>query len=531
MRRNRAARVVFQVGTVVTASIASNAYSQTTYHVMTPSDGGSNSNPGSEAAPWATLQHAADHVTAGDTVIVHPGTYGGFNLGTSGSLGASITFRAMKGVVVNTEAARFNGQTHRARINMDTVTHVVIDGFEVTGTNDQRNSKAGIRMVAPPGSTEDEAGFITIRNCHVHHNGEWGSFSGHVHRITVENNDVHDIADEHGVYLSNSADNHIVRGNRIWNNSSQGFHCNSDESQGGDGVTTGVLVENNIIWNNAIGGVYIDANGVERTSNGGGSAINFDGVRESVIRNNVLYNNHASGISLYRIDGKLGAGDNVVVNNTIINGSAENPAARWCVNITDGSTGNVVFNNILLNYHGFRGSIIISEDSREGFVSDYNVVMNRLDPDGDGPTPPLTLEAWQAATGQDAHSVAAAAGSWGGMFEDLGEWDLRLSAGSVAADAGATSVGGVAAPAVDAGGTGRPQGAGVDIGAFERVDGTCRADMNGDGVVTSQDFFDFLGVFFEGGGVGGEGSDFNGDGVTTSQDFFDFLAAFFAGCA
>ena len=499
---------------------------QTTYHVAPAAKGGSNANPGTEDAPWATLQFAAGHVMPGDTVIVHAGRYEGFNLGraNSGTAGAPVSFLAQPGVVVDTEAGRFNGQSHHARINLDTVAYVVIDGFEVVGTNDQRNSKAGIRMVAPPGTPENIAGFITIRNCHVHHNGEWGIFSGHVHRITVENNDVHDTFDGHGVYLSNSADNHVVRGNRIWNNSSQGFHCNSDASQGGDGVTTGVLVENNIIWNNAVGSVYIDAGGVERTSSGGGSAINFDGVRDSVIRNNVLYNNHASGISLYRIDGLLPSANNVVVNNTIINGSGENPSTRWCVNITDGSTGNVVFNNILLNYHAFRGSIIISADSREGFVSDYNVVMNRLDPDGDGPTPPLSLEAWQEETGQDLHSIVAAPGTWGDLFEDLGAWDLRLRKGSAAVDAGAENVGGVMAPKSDAADAARPSGKGFDIGAYERGIGGCPADFNADGTVTSQDFFDFLAAFFAG------NADFNADGETTSQDFFDFVGAFFTGC-
>lgn len=52
----------------------------------------------------------------------------------------------------------------------------------------------------------------------------------------------------------------------------------------------------------------------------------------------------------------------------------------------------------------------------------------------------------------------------------------------------------------------------------------CAADINDDGAVTSQDFFDFLAGFFN------QNADFNHDGITNSQDLFDFLAAFFAGC-
>ena len=57
------------------------------------------------------------------------------------------------------------------------------------------------------------------------------------------------------------------------------------------------------------------------------------GVVDSVVQNNLMHDNHASGISLFRINGATGSTGNLVVNNTILNATD----GRWCVNINNGS--------------------------------------------------------------------------------------------------------------------------------------------------------------------------------------------------
>ena len=153
---------------------------------------------------------------------------------------------------------------------------------------------------------------------------------------------------------------------------------NGDVSLGGDGIISNALVEGNIIYGNGVGG---------------GSGINCDGVQNSTIRNNLIYDTHASGISLYRIDGGGGSTGNVVVNNTVIVAAD----GRWALNIQSGSTGNTVRNNILYNNHSFRGAIDISADSLSGFTSDYNVLMNRMTTNGGTTRPDAGPVAGRAA--------------------------------------------------------------------------------------------------------------------------------------
>ncbi len=65
-------------------------------------------------------------------------------------------------------------------------------------------------------------------------------------------------------------------------------------------------------------------------------------------------------------------------------------------------------------------------------------------------------------------------------------------------------------------------------GAWTTVDATlyCPADLNTDGVVDADDFFEFLALF----AAGDADADFNRDGVIDADDFFAYLAAFGDGC-
>ncbi len=382
------------------------------------------------------------------------GNYVGFDLTSSGTAAAPIEFDADPNVLINQRNA-----TTPDGINLENASHVIIDGFSVNGM-----PRAGVRSVGVDG--DEFASFVTVRNVHATNNGTWGIFTGFVNDLLIENNVASGSIEQHGIYVSNSGDRPVIRNNVLFNNHGSGIHMNGDASEGGDGIITGAIVSGNLIYNNAMPNSTYPVLG-------GGSGINMDGVQNSRIENNLVYNNHASGISLYHIDAAEGASGNFVVNNTVY----QPTDGRWALNIQSGSTGNTALNNILISDHASRGAIDISADSLDGFKSDYNAVISRFTTNGG--TSVMSLAQWQAATGDDAHSIIANAAT---LFANPGGGDLHLLGTAPARNAGTSQL----APPADFDGLLRPAGAAFDIGAFEF--GAIAGDYNRDGQVNAADY-------------------------------------------
>ena len=191
----------------------------------------------------------------------------------------------------------------------------------------------------------------------------------------IENNEVA-FNTEHGIYHSNSADYPTIRGNRSHHNSGGGIQLNADYSSKcpcgttvRDGIISFALVENNVIYENGVNG---------------GSAINADGVDDSVFRNNLIYDNHAFGISLFSTDGSHGSSRNKVYNNTIVHG----PQRPLGLNIpkskgNGGSpVGNIVKNNIFYTERADKGAIAVYSTAAGVLTSDYNAVVDRFSTNG-----------------------------------------------------------------------------------------------------------------------------------------------------
>jgi parallel beta-helix repeat protein len=415
----------------------------TTYYV---SPTGSDNNAGSAQSPWATLQHAVDTIAPGDTILVNSGTYVGCRIGMPGNPSAVKTLEAAPGAAVLVNAPGPDNK-HNSIIEVEnfalTMSDWVIAGFEVANSP---NYGIDVRVTDR----------ITVENNHVHNSALTGIFTAFSNYVVIQNNET-DHNNEHGIYQSNSSVYPAIRGNNSHDNASAGIHMNGDDTEAPpNGKKTGLVqyatVEDNIIWNNGTAG---------------GSGINCDGVDDSLIANNLLYNNHASGISLYAIDGAHGSSNNMVYNNTILMA----PNSRFVINIpNDGGgkkppVGNIVKNNILYTPDSNHGSILVAKAGVEGFESDYNVVVNVFSINNDNST--ISLKKWQSH-GYDLHSIIATPEQ---LFINPAANNYQLKPGSPAIDAGTT----LSAVPVDIVGVTRPQGSAYDIGCYEAVPTTVEA--------------------------------------------------------
>ena len=382
---------------------------------------------GSQAHPWKTLQKAADTVAAGDYVLVAPGRYAGFQITTSGKPDARITFHAEPGVIIESPNP-VNGQDG---INLEGASWVTVEGFHVSNM-----PRAGLRSVSNDG--------VILRHNIAQDNGFWGILTGWSENIVIEENTTSGSVREHGIYVSNSSDGAVVRNNIVFGNRGCGIQFNADADLPGDGLHSHNLVEGNIIYGNGAGG---------------GAALNFDGLQQSVVRNNLLYDNHAGGIVLYQGRAAGGSSGNRIENNTVVMAAD----SRWVLLMTDGSDGNTLVNNILLTKNPQRGSITLDSSSLPAYA-DHNVLQGMFALDG------VTqgFGAYQTFTrGTDSHSIVIPQGqvatAIATLFVDAPAGNFQLRAGSPARDAGSEAF----SPLVDLYQHPRGFDEGIDIGALE----------------------------------------------------------------
>lgn len=345
---------------------------------------------GSRAKPFAEIQPAVNAAKAGDTIHVAAGSYAGVNfLDKAGEPGkpirligeTSATGELLAKIDLNTGKQANNNDG----INIQRSKHLEIAHVELIGTGNSgrlkdgsRASRAGFgihQYAWQDGSSWKDGQFVPVRmfrdihihHCKIHDFGDWGVLVGACDEIHIHHCEVYGSRTEHGIYLSNPGANNHIHHNYVHDNGSSGIQINAtniDEWTAAPygGVSVGNIVENNIILHNGIG-----YPGHKDRYPGGGAALNFESMRASIVRNNLLLGNRATGIALWNGNaGGHGCHFNFIVNNTVIM-----PREGRSALLIDGDAANSYSpESNLLQYNTVSGNTIVNNVFWHAFIDD-----------------------------------------------------------------------------------------------------------------------------------------------------------------
>ena len=115
------------------------------------STAGDDSSPGTLQAPWRTIQHAADAVTAGSTVNVRGGVYEErVSINVSGNArDGFVTFQSYPGETAILDGQHLTPEARSGMLAIQNKSYVRIQGFEIRNyhTDDRRRTPLGISVL------------------------------------------------------------------------------------------------------------------------------------------------------------------------------------------------------------------------------------------------------------------------------------------------------------------------------------------------------------------------------------------------
>jgi hypothetical protein len=468
------------------------------YYVSTA---GNDSNPGTVASPWKTIQKAANSLTPGDTVYVRGGTYKEFVvLNVSGSQsGGYVTFENYAGELPIIDGTGLTPTTAKQTLfSLSNAKYVRIKGFEM------RNLKASSRSLDPAAiRVTNGGGYIELSNNNVHHiensaaNGNahgihiLGDSATPITNIVVNGNEVHHLITgwSESLTLSGNIDGFTVTNNNVHDNNNIGILL-----AGFYGACSGTCVDqtrNGVVANNTVyhidssknpaygsgihaaGGIYADGGtniviernhvyendfGIELASENQGKATSL-----ITVKNNLIHHNYGAGLLMGGTSSINGsAKDNIAVNNTLVENDSLNQGYGE-IYLQYNTQNNKIQNNII--YTNAQKIVLYKiNTSGSGNMIDYNLYFS---PGGlDGSTwnwQGKSYSTWSSyiqGSGNDKNSIFADP-----LFTDKSANDLRLQVNSPGIDKGIGLA--YALDSLDYFGSLRVQGLSVDIGANE----------------------------------------------------------------
>jgi hypothetical protein len=472
---------------------------------------GDDSNPGTQTAPWRTVQHAADTVRAGSTVNIRGGVYEELvSIKASGNAtDGYITLRSYPGETAVLDAEHFTPSGRSAILTIQNKSYVRIEGFEI------RNFRTAEHRLTPLGISVMGAGsHIELLKNNVNHieqifngrdaPGRGGNGFGiavygtdakvPISELVIDGNEVHHLktGSSESLVVNGNVTNFRITHNVVHDNNNIGIDIIGFErtapdpafDQARDGVVSGNLVYNitsrgNPAYRNdeSSDGIYVDGGtrvlieqnvmhdvdfGIELASEHKDRATSY-----ITARNNLIYHCHTAGVSIGGYAPDRGRTDHsTVVNNTLYDNDTSGTGSgefqmQW--NMAD----DIFENNIV--YAGPRCLITLNrsqvEKNQSPVTIDHNLYYCASGAKASAWkefSATLTgFDKYVESTGNDRHSCFLDP-----HFVDAAAKDFHLRSDSPALTAGTTD--GMPVGELDLEGLPRVKSRNIDIGCYQR---------------------------------------------------------------
>lgn len=196
-----------------------------------------------------------------------------------------------------------------------------------------------------------DSSFLTIKNSAFYQGDSACILLVRTHDVLIDSVTAARSDEHHGIYISDNSNNITIKNSTIYGNGAAGIQINSEKLPGDStqAIAKNILIEKNMIYNNGWAG---------------GAALNLLGVQDSIIQDNVIFNNYAGGIAAVWADQgtsaslrPVGGPKNLqILNNTIVMASS-NPRrngvlARYAISFIDSAGQNALRGNVIYHPQG-----------------------------------------------------------------------------------------------------------------------------------------------------------------------------------
>jgi hypothetical protein len=421
---------------LLTIVVSVSAQAGKTYYVAT---NGKDTNAGTEALPFLTVNKGVSVLRPGDTLLVKEGVYREElwnTIPTGTSWQQPITLRAFPGHQVILQPNM--GAEYVITIRGDKH-YIILDGFILDGTNVKYDA---IKIAGIMDTTKPNPSHIRIINNEIRNVGVMktatGGYKGYGSGILTTglsdyveyiNNRIHDngLTDfDHGIYHTSSYA--LIEGNIIYNNKGTGIKVGWGQN------ALNNIVRNNLIYDN---NTAQGANGLKKQGRGIGV---YSG-SGTLVYNNVIWGAHTTGI-----DVTYGGNNAKIFNNTIISTTGYGIAVGIGATTSETATNTIIQNNLVYQQSSYPA---IYNSRGVNTVFQNNLTFGR-NPRIESVNPASSLLL------NNLENVDPA-------FIDLNAKNFGLRASSPAIDKGRLA----SEVTYDFARTVRPQGTSYDIGAYE----------------------------------------------------------------